>query len=329
MKTVKNMESIKIILSKCYLLLVLILLMIMFSILSPVFFTPVNLTNVLVQNAYVVIATIGIALIMISGGADLSVSYQIGLISVICGYFLMNTKVPTGIVVIMGVALGVLLGFINGILTAMLKVQSIVVTLATMTVFQGVAYVICGAKTFYNFPDSFKRIGQSYIGGVLPICVIIMVVMFLLAYFILNKLHTGRYIYAIGGNEEASRLAGINTKMVRIIAFSLSGFFLGVASVVLTSKIGSASPSIASDAVFVCFTACVLGGISFRGGEGNIVNIFFSVLILGVLSNGMQLIGLTIYSQYIVKGILLIIAIAFDQYQKNARVKSDSRAMSK
>jgi len=311
------------ILKKYYLLCVLILTIAIFSLLSENFLTVQNLTNVFVQNAYVIIATIGIALIMISGGADLSVSYQMSLVSIITCILMLQVQLPVALCVIIGIATGALLGFINGYLANRLNVHAMIVTLGTMTIYQGLAFIISGSKSYFNLPSSFKAIGQQYIFGI-PISVIIMVVMVLIASFILNKTYFGRYIYAIGGNKEAARLAGIDTKFISIAAFMVAGVFIAVAGIVLASRSGSANAGMAADAVFNCITGCVLGGISFAGGEGKISNVVIAVLIIGVLANGMQLIGMGIYPQYIAKGIILLAAIGYDTYQKTVKVKKVS-----
>ncbi|MDF2514027.1 MAG: transporter permease [Herbinix sp.] len=314
------MISVRRILEKYYILIVLLAVLIFFSIAAPRFFTLLNLTNILVQNSYLIIATIGIAMIMISSGADLSVSYQIGLVSVILGKLLTIWHVPVPVSILIALVVGGLLGSLNGFFAVKLKVHPMVATMATMTIYQGIAYVASNSETYFDFPATFKFVGQGYI-GIIPICVILMIVSVIIGYLLLNKTYFGRYIYALGGNEEAARLGGINTKAIRIIAFIVAGVFVAIASVVLTARTGSASAGIAVDAMFTCFTACVLGGISFSGGGGNVLNVVLSVLILGMLGNGMQLMGLSIYSQYVAKGILLVGAIAYDNYQKAAKIK--------
>ncbi len=315
------MGAAKKIINKFYLPIVLVLAIIFFSIVTDSFLSVHNLTNIFVQNAYVVIATMGIAMVMIAGGVDMSVSYEMGLVSVVAGKLLQYSGFPVAVIIIISILLGALLGFINGVITIKLKVHPFVATLATMTIYQGISFVYSGSMTFYGFPAAFKAIGQKYLFGWLPISVILMVVMFLIAYIMLKKTYFGRYIYAIGGNEEAARLAGINTRFVRVGSFVIASVFIAVASLVLTSRAGTGSPSLATDAVFTCISACVLGGISFTGGSGNVANMFLSVMILGVLSNGMQLLGLSTYSQYIMKGVVLVIAIAFDNYQKYSHIK--------
>ncbi|HHV12297.1 MAG TPA: ABC transporter permease [Clostridiales bacterium] len=309
---------VKKIINKFYLPIILVLAIIFFAITTDAFFSVHNLTNIFVQNSYLVVATMGIAIVMIAGGADLSVSWQMGLVSVICGMLLQNNAIPVPLIIFIGILLGGSLGLFNGLITIKLKVHPMVATLATMTIFQGIAYVLCGGSTFFNFPDSFKAIGQKYLFGWLPMSVIIMFVMYAIAYVILKKMYFGRHIYSLGGNEEAARMAGLNTKFIRVASFVLSGVFIAIAAMVLTARTGTASPGIASDAVFICISACVLGGISFNGGEGNITNMFISVMLLGIISNGMQLMGLSIYSQYIMKGTILALAIAFDNYQKKS-----------
>lgn len=316
------MKMVRVFVEKFYILILLIISIIFFSIAAPRFFSVLNLTNILVQNSYLIIATIGIAMIMISSGADLSVSYQIGIVSIVLGKLLTKMNVPVVLAIIIALVLGAFLGSVNGFCAIKLKVHPMVATMATMTIYQGLAYVSSNSETYFNFPDAFKKIGQGKIGPI-PICVILMIIAVIVGWFLLNKTYLGRYIYSIGGNEEATRLAGVNTLKVRMLIFIVAGLFVGVSAIVLTARTGSASAGIAADAMFSCFTACILGGISFSGGGGNVLSVIFSVLIIGVLSNGIQLMGGSIYVQYIVKGVLLVAAIAYDNYQKAQRMKEN------
>ncbi len=316
------MKMFRVFVEKFYILILLIISIIFFSIAAPRFFSVLNLTNILVQNSYLIIATIGIAMIMISSGADLSVSYQIGIVSIVLGKLLTKMNVPVVLAIIIALVLGAFLGSVNGFCAIKLKVHPMVATMATMTIYQGLAYVSSNSETYFNFPDAFKKIGQGKIGPI-PICVILMIIAVIIGWFLLNKTYLGRYIYSIGGNEEATRLAGVNTLKVRMLIFIVAGLFVGVSAIVLTARTGSASAGIAADAMFSCFTACILGGISFSGGGGNVLSVIFSVLIIGVLSNGIQLMGGSIYVQYIVKGVLLVAAIAYDNYQKAQRMKEN------
>ncbi len=245
---------------KFYLLIVLLILCVFFSVLTQNFLTVTNLTNVFLQNAYMIIASTGVAMIMISGGADLSVSYQMALASVISAIAMTEYNVPVVLAVLIGLIVGAILGAVNGMCTIKLKMHPMVVTLGMMTVYQGLAYLITNAKSYYGFPELFTFFGQGNILGVIPCGVAIMFIMLAIAYFVLEKTYFGRYIYAIGGNEEATYLAGINTKLIRIGCFVMAGVYVAVSALVLTARTGSSSPSIGGNTVFDSITACVLGG---------------------------------------------------------------------
>lgn len=308
-------------LRKYAILLVLIGLVVFFSALSPYFLTVQNLTNILVQNAYVIIAAVGLSFVMISGGMDLSIGYQMSVVGVVTAVCMMWFGLPVPVSIGIGLLSGVGLGLINGIASITLKVHSLIITLGTMTIFQGLSYIISAQSVIINLPPEFKFIGQGYVGGWLPVSVILMVVVVASAAFLLNFTALGRMIYAIGGNEEASHLSGIAVTKVKVIVYALCGFFVAVAAIVLFARSGSAASSTGPGTEFTAMTAAVLGGISFKGGEGKMWGLVTGVLILGVLGNGMQLIGLNTYAQYIVKGMVLLAAVGFDMYQKRPRTK--------
>lgn len=309
------------ILKKYYLVCLLVLMIAVFGLLSKNFLTLANFTNILVQNAFLVVATIGITFIMIAGGADLSISNQMSLVAVITCMCMVQYNLPVWLCVVIGIALGAFLGFLNGYLANKLKVHSIVVSLGTMTIYQGVSYMVSGSKSYFNLPSGFKAIGQNYIFDIIPIAVIIMFCMVGIAAFLLNKTYFGRYIFAIGGNSEAARLAGVNTRLISIAGFAVASTFIAISGIMFAARAGSANAGMAGDTVFTCITACVLGGISFGGGGGKVSNVVIAVFILGVLSNGMQLIGMGIYPQYVAKGIILLTAIGYNNYQKRTTFK--------
>ena len=304
---------------------ILLGLILLFAILSSDFFSFNNLMNILKQNAYLIIASIGVALVMISGGTDLSVGYQISVVAVCTGAFMQWLNLPIWFSIILGLLVGTLLGSLNGLLSNKLKIHSMIVTLATMTAFQGVSYTISGSKAIYNLDPAFKFIGQGYIGGI-PFPAILVIIIAIIVSFILRETYFGRYIYAVGGNAEAARLAGINVERIKLAVFGICGFLCGCASIVMVGRAGSANSSMGPGTEFNAITACVLGGVSFIGGEGNVLGVIVGVLILGVLSNGMQLLHLGVYVQYIVKGVILIAAIGFDTYQKQSKVKKMKNA---
>lgn len=308
------------IIKKYAILLVLAGLIVFFSILSPHFLTQQNLTNVFVQQSYVIIAAVGLAFVMISGGMDLSIGYQMSLVGVSTAALMKWYNVPISLSIAIGILLGIALGLFNGYAAVKLKVHPLIVTLGTMTIFQGLSYIVSKQSVILNLPPAFKFIGQGYVLDAIPFSVVLMVVTVVFASFILNKTYFGRYVYALGGNEEATRLAGVNVTFVKMVVFALCGFFVAISAIVLFARSGSAASSTGPGTEFSCMTAAVLGGISFKGGEGKMWGLVTGVLILGVLGNGMQLIGMGTYTQYIVKGLVLLAAVGFDMHQKSIKV---------
>jgi ribose/xylose/arabinose/galactoside ABC-type transport system permease subunit len=180
-----------------------------------------------------------------------------------------------------------------------------------MTALRGVAYTITRGVPIFGFPDRFVILGQGYV-WIIPIPVIVMAIVFFFGWVVLTKTRYGRYIYGIGGNEEASRLSGINVKRIKMIAYGISAGLCGIAGVVLVSRVNSGAPILGTNYELEIITAVVLGGISMSGGEGKITSVVLGVIIMGVLANGMILMGLREYTQWIVKGIVLLMAVSFD-----------------
>ena len=302
------------------LVIVLFVLLLLFYCFAPKFMTIENIKNILVQNAYIIVSSIGMAFVIIAGGIDLSVGYQISLVGVITTISIQWFHLPVWCSVLIGLMTGTLLGAINGFLSVKLQVHPMVITLATMAIYQGISYIITNSNSIYGLPDSFKFIGQGKVLGI-PVSIIITVIVLIGATFFLSKTYPGRYIYALGGNGEAARLSGVNTSAMRVISFAICGFFVAVASILLVSRSGSMNSSVGAGTEFTCITAAVLGGVSMAGGEGKVWKVCVGAIILGVLSNGMQFVGLGVYPQYVAKGIILMAAISFDTYQKTAKSK--------
>ena len=305
---------------------ILLLLIIVFSFLSNDFLSVRNLFNICLQNAYLIIASIGVAIVMIAGGTDLSTGQMISVVAVCVGVFMEWLGLPIPLSIVLALGVGIALGLFNGFVTNVLKIHSMIVTLATMTMFQGISYLISGSKSIYDLKPSFKVIGQGYLFQVVPIPVVIVVVISLVAHFVLTRTVWGRFVFAAGGNPEAARLAGVNVKVVKLAVFAVCGFLCACSSVVMVARQGSAASTMGGDVVFNAITACVLGGVSFIGGEGEVKGVIIGVLILGVLSNGMQLIGMGVYIQYVIKGLILLASIGYDTYQKQSKVKKIASA---
>lgn len=300
--------------------IILVLLICIFSIFSPNFLSISNLTNILNQNSYVLVASYGIALVMMSGQMDLSVGYQMSIIGVVSAMLMTNYSVPTGLIVLIAMALGILMSLMNTYLAMKLKLKLMMVSIAAMNIFQGFSYTFTESKTYLGFPESFKFLGQGSVGPV-PFAIILALVLFIVMSFFLNKTYLGRYVYALGGNEEASRLAGINVTGVKLMIAALEGLFVGLATVMLISRIGSAQSAIGPGTEFTVITGVLLGGVSVRGGEGRLSGVAGGILIMAVLSNGMQMVGLGTYAQYMMKGAIMLLAIGIDIFQMNRKAK--------
>jgi ribose transport system permease protein len=303
--------------TKYALFVVFVLLFLFFSLASPYFFNLYNFANIINQNAHLVIVVCGVALIMISGGTDLSVAYEMSLSAIIIAAGVMWWNIPLIVAIILGLIVATILGLLNGALAVRFKIHPMMITLATMTIYKGVAYLITKSQSIFNLPNTLKYLGQGRLFDVIPVSLFIMVVIIIIVSLLLNKTYLGRYTYAVGSNPEAARLAGINVGRTKIVVFGMGGFLIGIGALILLGRAGSANVLMASGAEFDAITACVLGGIALRGGEGKLWGAVTGVFILGILSNGMQLLGLDLNAQYIAKGVLLIAAIGFDTYQKS------------
>jgi ribose transport system permease protein len=305
-------------LQKYAVMFILIILMILFSFFSPYFLTIRNLTNIITQNTYFIILAIGLSFVMIGGGIDLSVGWQMSLVGVVTAMCMTAFSLPVWLSILIGILLGAFLGFFNGMIVANIKVFPLIVTIATSTVFQGMSYIISQAKTYRSFPEAFLLITKGKVVGI-PYDVLLTLAIFLLASFVYSKTTYGWNVLAVGGNEEAARLAGIKTKALKVSVYTLCGVFTAIATMVMISKSNTTNSSFGPGSEFTALTAAIVGGVSFMGGEGNMLGLVTGVLILAVLGNGMQLAGWGTYAQYIVKGIILLSAVTFDELQKSAR----------
>lgn len=299
----------------------LVVCCIIFAFISPNFFSLVNIINILNQNAYIIITALGISFIMMAGEVDISVGFAISLNGVIVALLMTKFGVSPFVGVLTSIILGIVIGLVNMLVAYKLKLQLFMATVGTTTIFQGLAFVMTQSKTISDLPASFKAIGQGYIGFI-PIPVLIALFLFIIVSFVLNKTYIGRYVFAIGGNVEAARLAGINVFGMKIFIASIAGFMTGVGAIILSARLGSVTANMGTGLEFTIITAVLLGGVSVRGGEGKISGVVAGVLILAILSNGMQLARLDVYYQFVAKGIIMLAAIGFDVFQLNRKKKA-------
>jgi ribose transport system permease protein len=303
---------------------VLVLIMAVMSALTPSFLTTTNLTNVLRQSAMVVIVACAATMVMISGGLDISVGGVLALAGVVAAK-LATMGYPLWLAIIIGVASGALMGVINGFLIVNLKITPVIATLGTMNVARGLAFLISeGRAVVTGLPPDFRLAGRSYVGPI-PTPVIIMAVVFVLFYILLHHTLLGKYTYAIGGNKETARLSGIPVSRTQFILYVLVGLMTGVAGVIMASRLASGQPDIGVGFEFDVIVAIVLGGTSLAGGEGTVFGTLIGALIVGVLTNGLNLLGVHTFYQYVFQGVVLIFAVLLEMTLKGQGLRLPAR----
>ena len=315
---IKNMAA------KYGIFVALVLLIIFFSITSSSFLSIENVMNILRQVAVIGICAVGMTFIILTGGIDLSVGSIVGVAAVLDAKLMVSGINPISASII-SLAAGAVLGGLNGFIINEFHISPLIATLGTMTSLRGVAYLITKGVPVYGFPNSFSKLGQGNIGSI-PISVIIMIIVFIFGYVVLNKMVFGRYVYGIGGNEEASRLSGVHVKKVKYLIYVIAGFLASLAGIVLLSRVNSGAPTAGTGYEMDVITAVVLGGVSIIGGEGSIFGVIMGVMIMGVLANGMIIMNINDYYQMIIKGAVLLAAVAFDQMSKRNGAEIKDRA---
>jgi len=301
-------------------IIVLIALIIVFAILAPAFIRINNVMNIFRQISMMSIVAVGFTFVLIAGGLDLSVGSQIAIINVSIPLMITNAGIHPILAVFIGLAITTAIGFFNGYVITKTGVPPLIATLAMQTALRGLDYIITRGYPIYGIPDYLKVIGQGNIFGIIPVPGVIMVAIIIFGIILLNKTYIGRHFYALGSNTEATRLAGINIHFTRTLSYTLLGFLTGIAGIVMVTRVGSGQPNIATGFEMNVLTACVLGGVSVSGGKGTIPGAIIGAAIIGVLNNGMSIVGANDYWQQVITGIVLLIVVVFDSLsQRNRR----------
>ncbi|MDI9481778.1 MAG: ABC transporter permease [Bacillota bacterium] len=299
-------------------IIVLIALIAVFSILSPAFSTINNAMNIIRQISVMGIVAVGFTFVLIGGGLDLSVGSQIAIMNVSVALMIVEHGVNPILAVIIGIVMTTVIGFFNGYMITKTGIPPLIATLAMMTALRGVTFIMSKGYPIYGIPDYLKVIGQGNIYKI-PVQGIIMAGIIVLGIILLNKTYIGRHFYALGSNTEATRLAGINIHFTRTTTYTLLGFLTGIAGLVMLTRVGSGQPNIANGFELNVLTAAVLGGVSVNGGKGNIPGAIVGTAIIGVLNNGMSIIGANDYWQKVITGIVLFVVVVFDSISQSKR----------
>lgn len=294
------------------LVLMLVLLIVFFASQTPHFLTGANIFNLAQTLAPVGIVAVGMTLVLISGGIDISVGSTAALAGVVISYLWTVLGVPLLVSVLAGLASGLLVGWINGFLVTRINVSPLITTLGMFSIIRGAAFVISNAQTNQLNNEAFKFLGRGSIFGV-PFSLILMVLLYLLFAFILRNTRFGRNIYAIGGSAQASRLAGIKINSLLMRVYLISGLLAAVGGVLIASQLASSAPRAAIGMELTVIAAVVLGGTGLAGGKGTLAGTLIGVLILRILDNGLILMNVSSFYQQVASGTVLLLAVGFDQ----------------
>ncbi len=300
-------------------ILVLLLMVVLLSIVSPVFMTVSNIISVLLQVAINGILALGMVFVITAGGIDLSIGSMLALAGSIVGAMLTANVNQIPLACLAAVAACTAFGLINGVLVAKFNMFPFVVTLSTQLVIRGLAYIVTGGYSLTLSSKPFRQIGGGKLFGAIPYPVLVFAFLAVIAFILMHKTKFGRYVYAVGGNINAAIASGVNVFWTRVCTFIIMGFCAGVAGVILCSRISAGQPNVGSGYETDAIAACVIGGTSFAGGIATIPGTVIGILIIGVIYNGMNLLQINTYWQTIAKGLLIIGAVMLDMAMTKRR----------
>ena len=292
-------------------LLGLLMIVIIFSFLSPIFLTFPNIMNILQQSSINALIALGMTLVIIAGGIDLSVGPAAALSAVI-GATLMVSGVPVPFAVLAAIGVGCLCGLFNGILVAYAGLQPFIVTLGGLSLYRAIALIYTGGNPVFGIPEFFRDLTNGTLFGI-PNPIIIVGVVALILWIVLNKTPLGEYILAVGGNEEAARIAGVPVAQTKVATFVISGSLASVAALILVGRLGAAEPTLGNLWELDAIAAAAIGGASLMGGKGSIVGTIIGAIILGALRNGLTLMNVQAFYQLFATGIIIIVAMLIDR----------------
>lgn len=300
----------------------LLLLVVIVTITNSRFLSGANLLNVLKANSVNAIISCGMLMAILMGEIDISVGSTVGLSGVIAAYMITNLNVATPVTVLLCLLVGIAVGVINGIAISYLHVPAFVATLATQSIGRGLTEIISNGITIRVTEESFIKLAAGNVTGNISIIIIYALITLIVTWILLNKTKFGYYIYALGGNKMAAQYSGVNVKFVNMMPYILTGFFSGIGGLIWAARLGSASATLGSGFEMDAIAAVVIGGTSMSGGVGTVGGTFIGVLIIGVITNGLNLMGINSFWQEVLKGIIIMAAVIFDMTRKNKELKN-------
>lgn len=296
----------------------LVILVIVFSILSPNFLAPLNIFHLLEQMAVVGVLAVGQAFVIITAGIDMSQGPLIGLTGVVTA-LLMTSNQPTWLAILVGLLVGSVVGLVNGLLVTIAKLPPFIATLGTMSVVTGMALVVTNGQPVFGIPNSVANFGNGGIAGILPNIAIVLIVLAIIFHIVLSRSRFGRYTYAIGSNSLAARLAGLNVRRQLVWIYLISGFLSAVGGIIMLAWVDSAMPTAGANYQLNSIAAVVIGGGSLFGGQGTIWGSMIGAVLMAVLANGSQLLGVSTYWQDVLLGVVVILAVFIDGFRQRSQ----------
>lgn len=302
------------------LLFVLLLLIVLFSVLSPYFLQRNNIINIMRQVSINAVCAVAMTMIIIIGDIDLSVGSMLAFLGVVgakCWNMLPNTLLSAFITLFVVMAVGAVLGFISGSITARTRIPAFVTTLAFMEALRGMGYIITGGSPIPISSPKFKVFGSGWVLDLVPVPVVLMALVVILGIFITRNTRFGRHIYAIGGNAQASHWSGLNVVQTRVAVFTIAGALYGMAAMILCGRLGGGYPATGTGSEMDAIAATVLGGTSMSGGKGSMVGTLIGVLIIGVINVGLTLLDVSSFWQQVLMGLVILVAVLLDTGSKS------------
>lgn len=294
-------------------IIVFLLISAIISIISPQFLTLSNWTIIFTQVSINALLAFGVTFVIITGGIDLSLGSVVAVAGVFTASMAHPNDFPLIIPIVCGLLVGLIIGAFNGFVVTKTKIAPFIVTLGTMTIARGLALIYSKGRPISNLSDSFEFIGGGVVFGV-PFPIIILVVVFIICNILLKKTILGRYIFAIGGNEQAARASGININKIKMTVYMISGLLAGLAGILLTARVTTGQPNTGAGFELDAIAAAVIGGTSTKGGIGSIGGTLIGALLIGVINNGLDLMNVTSYYQQVVMGSIIIGAVVLDSW---------------
>ena len=305
---------------KIGLMVALFVIIVVFTVINKNYFSTQNLLNILTSASLTGLVAIGETYLIIAGLIDLSPGSIAAFSSVVAG-LLLTMGVPSMLILPLVVLIGLLIGFLNGMGVNKLKLEPFIVTLSAMSIFRGLGYILCGGKPVFISDKSFTDIGSRQVLGIFNLPVLLLILAFLVSAIVLSKTFFGRSVYVLGGNKYAARLAGLNPEKISTILFMISAGLSALGGGLLAARMQSSQPSSCSGLEFDAITASVLGGVAMSGGVGSVGGMILGVLILQCFNTGLIMAQVQVYWQTVARGLLLLIALAFDFYRRNKHQK--------